>query len=263
MTKIIGVSGAKRSGKTTTANFLHGYVLKDKEIIRDFSILDTGELVVNTVYLDPDGNPVEDKGVLDLTQQSEAFLGFAAERIWPHIKLYNFADALKELCVSLFGLSYAQVYGNDKNSLTNLRWENMPGVVTDPIEDGESNDLEKWGLIQYEAGPMTAREVMQFVGTEVFRRMHEPVWTDLVMNQIKADAPEIAVIADCRFDNEAAAIKKENGILIGLLRKPEEDGHASEKGVTIPFDLTIDNRGMSISETNTAVLMGLRQLGVL
>lgn len=72
---------------------------------------------------------------------------WAAENLWPFIKHYSFAGALKEICNGLFDLDNAQCYGTDqeKNTLTWFRWQDMPGYEGD------------------EEGRMTAREFMQFL----------------------------------------------------------------------------------------------------
>ena len=36
--KIVGIAGKKQSGKNTTANILHGLVLKEEELIQDYNI---------------------------------------------------------------------------------------------------------------------------------------------------------------------------------------------------------------------------------
>jgi len=48
--------------------------------------------------------------------------------------IYSFADPLKkDVCINILGLTERQCYGTDadKNTLTNLRWENMPCFGTD------------------------------------------------------------------------------------------------------------------------------------
>jgi hypothetical protein len=111
---------------------------------------------------------------------------------------------------------------------------------------------------------MTAREVLQFVGTEIFRKMYQPVWTEMLMNTIKLEEPGIAVIADCRFDNEAQAIKDNGGIVIRLTRNTEKDDHISEDGFGDwdNFDLTIDNAKMKISKTHEVLLEFLTHRGI-
>lgn len=272
MTRIICLAGAKESGKTTSANFLHGHLLKLNEVIREYEITKAGELSVNTHYI-KDGEVKEDMGVLDLSRKDDLYVQYADKMIWPYVKMYNFADALKELCITMFDISHEQAYGSYKNSLTKLRWENMPGVITpedakslflkydEPIRD---EDLTEMGLLIHKPGFMTAREVLQFVGTDIFRRMYEPVWVNLLMNKIKIDSPLVAVIADCRFDNEAQAVKDADGIIVRLTRRPTRDNHASEDGFKefSDFDLVLDNESLDIKTANQQLLDFLVQRGV-
>ena len=275
MTQIVCLAGAKESGKTTAANFLHGHLLKLNEVIREYEMTKAGELRVNTHYM-KDGEVKEDMGVLDLSRKDDLYTQYADQMIWPYVKMYNFADALKELCVTMFDISHEQAYGTYKNSLTKLKWENMPGVITP--RDAE-NFLSKLGYspepeilseifdgiaIIHKPGFMTAREVLQFVGTDIFRRMYEPIWVNLLMNKIKMDSPLVAVIADCRFDNEARAVKEEGGILVYLTRRPSEDSHSSEDGFSTfrDFNKTIDNKKLNIAASNQELLDFLIMSGV-
>jgi hypothetical protein len=264
MTQIICLAGAKESGKTTSANFLHGHLLKLNEVIKEYEITKAGELKVNTHYI-KDGEVKEDMGVLDLSRKDDLFVQYADQRIWPYVKMYNFADALKELCITMFDISHEQAYGSYKNSLTKLKWENMPGVVTPEkakslFSNGgggyDEQHLLEHGIMLHKPGFMTAREVLQFVGTDIFRRMYEPVWVRLLMNKIKLDSPLVAVIADCRFDNEAKAVKDEGGIIVRLTRRPTRDNHASEDGFKefTSFDLVLDNEVLDIKDANQQLL---------
>jgi hypothetical protein len=288
MTQIIAIAGKKQAGKNTAANFLHGHVLKLNEVIKDYRIDDKGLLYVDTQYIDRSGEVQQENGLLDLTSLDPQFAGWASQKMWPHIKLYSFADALKEICVSLFGLTYEQAYGSYKNSATKLLWEKMPGVITPEKaeelaytlsgersrfavrEATEKEDIENLSklfdgiAIVHKPGRMTAREVLQFVGTEVFRKMYEPVWTELLMNTIKLENPRIAVISDCRFANEAQAVKEKGGRVILLTRNTEKDTHISEDGFGDwnEFDLTIDNSKLKIKETHEALLNYLTGIGI-
>lgn len=272
MTQIVCLAGAKESGKTTAANFLHGHLLKLNEVIREYDITKAGELKVNTHYIQ-DGEVKEDMGVLDLSRKDDLYVQYADKMIWPYVKMYNFADALKELCITMFDISHEQAYGSYKNSLTKLKWENMPGVITP--EDAKSlflkydepprdEDFTEIGLLVHKPGFMTAREVLQFVGTDIFRRMYEPVWVNLLMNKIKMDSPLVAVNADCRFDNEAKAVKDEGGTIVRLTRRPTRDNHASEDGFKefTDFDLIIDNEELDIKSANQQLLEFLVQKGI-
>lgn len=269
MTVILGISGKKQSGKNTTANFLHGHVLKLNEVIKDYEITDNGELKVNTTYL-KDGEIKEDMGVLDLCRKDELYMKYADGAIWPYIKLYHFADALKEVCTAMFGLTYEQVYGNMKHTRTRLKWENMPGTIVPETaarlcpEDKDWQQLLEAGITVRKPAYMTSREVMQFLGTEIFRKIDDNIWINLMMEKIKADSPLIAVVADVRFANEALAIKEADGILINLTRVVEDDSHASETGLDdfTDFDLVVDNKDLSIKSCNDRVLEFLSKKGI-
>ena len=65
-----------------------------------------------------------------------------------------------------------QVYGNDaeKNTKTIFRWEEMPGVVTDKVlarQKAIKSLISKGTLKYHKPGRMSAREFLQFFGTDV------------------------------------------------------------------------------------------------
>ena len=225
-TKILGFSGRKQSGKNTAANYLLGLFMKNVELIEDFKVNTRGQLEVTDIL----GN-TEYAGVFDLNDKSEAMRSFRAEYLDSLIRIYSFADLLKEISMVMFGLSYEQCYGTDeqKNTYTNLDWENMPGVTTveppekpTPVTGRMGKYYEKLasGLVYHPPGPMTAREVMQFIGTEIGRKMYNNVWVEATIRRIKNDAPLMAVICDTRFPNEVNGIIQNGGHVIRLLRDP-------------------------------------------
>lgn len=279
MTKIVAVNGKKQSGKTTLSNYLHGHEMKRHDVIEKFFVSPEGKLIVNSAFHDDNGKELQEMGVLELDQQTEEFYQYASRRIWPLIRAYNFADPLKEMCVMLFNIPPECVYGTDeeKNQIQeHLLWENMPGIRT-PIEwsifeggvnaffDAKYYDMgicpEDIGLA-INKGPMTAREFMQFMGTDVMRKIYEPIWIENCFKRIEEDSPEIAVIGDCRFVNEIQAVQKIGGKVIRLTRSLYESKHKSEIDADnyIGFDEIIDNQNMSIEESCDSfkkILVGL------
>lgn len=253
MTKIIAISGKKQSGKTTSMNYIHGCLMKQNLVVENFRINDQGNLVVSALFRNEDGSIKKDMGVLDILSRTPEFEAYASRFIWPIVKGYNFADSLKDLCMGLLGLTYEQCYGTDeqKNSLTKLRWENMPGFLSKDEADimiSKCSDREC---------RMTAREVLQYVGTDIFRRMYESVWTDSVLNEIEQDQPEVAVIGDCRYLNEVEAVKSRGGLVVRLTRDSGSgDSHCSEIDLDSydGFDYIIDNKNLSIEESNNRLL---------
>ena len=59
MQHILGISGSKQSGKTTCANYLHGYQMRFHDVIEKFLMNERGEIIVNTMSLDEKGEEVE------------------------------------------------------------------------------------------------------------------------------------------------------------------------------------------------------------
>ena len=275
--KILGFCGKKQSGKNTSSNYILGVFLEALEICREFKITPKGELWVSDIF----GN-TEYAGILDLNCNSIATKTFAEEHIYPFVKLYSFADLLKKnVCIDILGLSYEQCFGsdNDKKTLTNIKWEDMPGVICDKEEYIEHVDAESKSIIgrlgsyyeksnkfiYHESGPMTAREVMQFVGTEVFRKMYNNVWVDATIRQIEKDSPSMAIITDVRFPNEVNGIINcqdfssiMTGKVIRLTRNVyPEDKHPSEIALDSYnesfYSHVINNQEMSIQEQNKHV----------
>lgn len=268
--KVLGFSGKKQSGKNTGANFVLGIWMRALSIIEDFKITKKGELWVSDIF----GND-EYKGIFDINRNTDAMQDFASEHIYPFVKLYSFADLLKKhVCIDILGLTYEQCYGTDdeKNLKTHLRWEDMPGVITECTPDfSDDEEFEKFGgrlgpyykilrdgTIYHRPGFMTAREVMQFVGTGIIRKMYKNVWVDATMRKIQKDAPTMAIITDVRFQNEVegiiSATEPMNGKVIRLTRDiyKGQDTHPSEVDLDNynKFSATIDNDNMTITEQN-------------
>ena len=161
-------------------------------------------------------------------------------------KIYNFADPLKQLCIDIFGLTYNQCYGTDedKNESVDCCW---PGTDS----------------------KMTSREVLQYVGTDVFRSMQHNVWSSATIRLIDKEQPDIALIADCRFPNEVEAVKNAGGVVIKLNRNLYESTHASETALDdinydqSNFDIVIANLEGSIEEKNNIIKNFLTHKGIL
>jgi len=124
-----------------------------------------------------------------------------------------FADALKRLCVEFLGLSETDV----------------------STQEGKASFNEFWG--------MTNREVLQRVGTDAMRNgFCRDVWVRIAELGIRKalGAGRRVVVTDCRFDNEAALVRRMGGVVLRVER-PAGSGaaltsaassHASERGVS-------------------------------
>lgn len=187
-------------------------------------------------------------------------------------EIKKFAYKLKESASLLTGIPISNFEDQDFKK-TNLgpEWES---VFIRQTGDGIDNTLGPFTSVQdanhfLEAGilnhpnisnelqihHMTVRDLLQKLGTDALRNnLHTNVWinalfadytcthTDQVPNGIDCDK---WLITDCRFPNEALAIKERNGIVIRVTRPGEEVGeHASETALdNWLFDIVITNDG--------------------
>ena len=184
------------------------------------------------------------------------------QSIGPFCKIYALADALKRTAIDVLGLEEDKVYGtdSDKQEVTHLLWEDMPGVTDDGSVDLDT--MAKLGMTYHIPGNMTIREVLQYMGTEVFRKMYDTVWVDTLLRRIKREQPEVALICDVRFENETSILKEAGATILGLDRDifESKDTHASEQ---INFDLcdvVIKNHSMNIEEQCASIYQAISRL---
>lgn len=140
----------------------------------------------------------------------------------------------------------------------------------------------------------TIRQVLQVVGTDMFRGLWDNCWINAFLVQVakyRSSGVRNIVIPDIRFPNEVEAVQALGGTVIRLQRAPFEgtDQHSSETALDATplrkggihfyvagpclmehswmpssgFDVTIDNRSMSIPDQNEAVLRLVRECGLL
>jgi hypothetical protein len=275
MTNIIAFAGKKQSGKSTCANFLHGYQMRSQGIISDFGLSKQGKLLVQSEEMKNE-NEIEQKlAMIDVNRKDYEFAEWAAYSMWPFVKNYSFAEPLKQLVLNLFNVPEECMYGTDeqKNQLQeHLLWENMPGVMT-PLEWSRRqggvlagyNQHPEFFDIKLNEGPMTAREFLQYLGTDVMRKMYEPIWVKYCIDSIQSEESLIATIDDVRFLNELEAVQKVGGKVIYLDRNNDsKDGHSSENELCNhldKFDAVIDNSNMPILDTSMEVMKLIEKWG--
>lgn len=116
----------------------------------------------------------------------------------------------------------------------------------------------------------TYRELMQKLGTEVFRKtVHERIWIDLLMSQydkaVMDGKPEDWLITDVRFKDEADSVNGRSGTLIRVHKNTDiKENHQSELDLDdYPwFQYELDNNG-TIEELVVQVRDVMRKEGIL
>ena len=274
--KVLCLSGKKASGKNTASNAIHCAILADilrpdtnTQLVSYAKLNDKGQIVVPA-----DMNGEIKEGILDLSYPPvQAFLNeMGVDRI---IKQYSFADPLKQFCINVLGLSWESCYGTNeqKDQPTHLKWEDMPGVVTKStaknlrITNSSNADLikqkcENINCIYHEEGFMSGREVLQWFGSNICRKIYGPCWIKATIKMLQTEQPELAIITDARFINEIEAIQAIGGKVLRLLRNPHgADLHISELELDDynKFDYVLDNSSMTIEEQTKEITRILTQ----
>lgn len=185
-----------------------------------------------------------------------------------------FADKLKEICGEMFGLSYEDMNTEEgKSRNTELRCLTCPlcksvnchEVKLEREVKAECRSCNAVGELPSFKGFWTPRMILQYIGTEGFRRVDSGVWVRhalakaasyLAGNEKGAThkhRPQYVFITDCRFRSEMAGVVAAGGE-VWRIRRPETDvvqtglaKHASETEMdTIPdgeFHRVIVNDG--------------------
>jgi hypothetical protein len=176
-------------------------------------------------------------------------------------KIYPFADSLKHICTNVLGLEYNQCWGenSDKNTPTRFKWSDLPIGTT---------DLAKLLQNRYNVKSddyMTARDVMQVFGTNIFRSFYKDCWVQATIKKIKEENLDFALISDARFPNEIDYATFYGPIVIQLTRNALDNKHESETALdnysfaNIKKFHKIINDEMSMDEKNNAIKKVLEQ----
>tara|TARA_Y100000310_G_C20678691_1_gene814581 strand:- start:904 stop:1767 length:864 start_codon:yes stop_codon:yes gene_type:complete len=268
---IIGVSGKKQSGKSSFCNYFQAqkWMMYNRQGEFKFSVNRDGSIAWSRRTLKDAWGPESSRYNPDdwIWEESDP-----PRNLDDTCKIYSFADSLKQkICIEILGLTYEQCYGTDeqKNSLTEYKWDNL----SQGIRMKYSNKSEaQYKLVPMEFGGMerlfddiklprtgfmAAREIMQVVGTDIFRnQFSQMIWVNATLRAIKADKPDVAIIGDVRFKSELQSIADNNGHIVRLLRKVSDDKHSSEIDLddvdfsTFDKCKVIDNTDMSIYDKN-------------
>lgn len=253
MTKIIAIGGKKKSGKGLAGTYLSGLILSSRGAIPDFKL-----------------NVNNDDHCLDIVNgKKNTHINNIDTKT---VKIYGFADKLKEICASIFNIEPSLLAGNEekKNSKTHIKWRDVPGIITDQeyynkLIDWQKRAHRKYGRRKFGELPssiqfkqddyVTVRELLQYFGSDICRSMYSYCWSDALKQQIKHDNPEFAIVVDLRFDNEFFSLKSDSSVKclsILLMRdiNNNQDKHKSENGFSpdLPWDIKIDNRANTAPE---------------
>ena len=251
---IIGINGRVGSGKDTVGRIIQ-YLIRDKQndgFSDNVKLEETLKLTIS----DPFNSGWEiKKYAAKLKQRASILTGIPVEKFedqefkktlmpaeWEqlipstkkNVKFKDLSKALEEGCI--FDSTTAPLCGLSSSSSSAIFTR-----VTVPEK------LQKY----------TVRGFLQRLGTEAIRDgIHPNTWVNALMADYNPEGfwPEAAwktkipnwIITDCRFPNEAQAIKDRGGLVIRVTRPGENlaDLHPSETSLdSWTFDFVLDNSG--------------------
>ena len=133
----------------------------------------------------------------------------------------------------------------------------LSGCTREQLEDYDfkENELVPDYLRPYclNAEKPTFRAFLQHFGSEVMRGVNDNIWIDCTLSN--ASEAKGLIISDCRFPNEAKAVKERGGVVIKVVRPDAkaEDSHQSETLIdeigadyTLWNDATLENLVLNV-----------------
>ena len=165
---------------------------------------------------------------------------------------FAFAKPLKDLVHNVYGISNELLWGTDKQkeTLTHILWDGFhPDIRLKYFNESQSSeDFPYSDEPLPRSGPMTVRELLQVLGTDVFReQVYQNTWAEAPFRQDWKEN-DLVLIPDCRFPNEWHLTLMNDGTVIRLERdrseKMESDTHKSETALdTTEFQFAYRNNG--------------------
>jgi hypothetical protein len=142
-----------------------------------------------------------------------------------------FASPLKQFVVDYLGVPQGLPWGsNDDKDVIMGNW----GDFFNPEICNNSGSLP--------GDPVNVRELLQVLGTDVFRNVHESFWVNVFKSRVASGkfdevrgegSPAVVFITDMRFGNEVDEVNKMGGMTIKLDRNMFSDEHKSESSVDL------------------------------
>lgn len=152
-------------------------------------------------------------------------------------KVVSFADKLKDVTCVLTGCTRENLEDYD-------------------FKEGQLIPKYLWAYCG-DAEIPTYRAFLQHFGSEVMRGVNDNIWIDCTLS----NCGENCIVSDCRFPNEAKAIKERGGIVIKVVRPDAKanDSHQSETRIDeiVPDIIIENNSDLKALQGNVSALVEL------
>ena len=232
----IGLNGLAGSGKDTVAKMLKTILSKQWESLEE----------CKTYYFSRYTNPTQ-----------SATFPQSSDDIDSPVMCIAYADQLKEICSTIFGIPVQRFYQNksnawicinDKFQYTEIKPQDG-NILTaeeyyyDLSEISENSDIKYW---------MSLREILVYVGTYVLQQsINKQVFVNIVRNKIREEQHknhnlQYIIVTDHRFVHELEYIHENHGITITINRNSVQQlDNIAEHDLDDEedYDYIIDNSG--------------------
>ncbi len=173
-----------------------------------------------------------------------------------------FATPIKNFCHDTFGIPMEDLESQaGKLKPTHLRWSDLSTSLSEQLQKGyyqqSGTDYEYMHWVPSNEF-ITIRELLQIIGTEVFREgFYGPIWAEapfLKRHTIPALGQDIVAdvvfITDCRFPNEVEEATKHNSLLVRVVRLDVEDDGDTHISETALDNYTWAPEELAVAHTN-------------
>lgn len=185
-------------------------------------------------------------------------------------EVLHFADALKEEVAEYFGWSEDNKNVLAKDIITQKNWgrvKSSGGWRVYHEEDGWF--LPAAGIFHEKHGdiPFGNASLLQWWGTEFRRYQDNDYWVKRIVEKISNGGFKDTVVCDMRFPNEAAAIKKLNGLTVRVCRMtPTGQFVATDRDPNHPSEIALNEYPFDhtefISDHDTYIPLSIPRLGI-
>ena len=202
----IGLNGLAGSGKDTVAKILN-IILKES-----WSSYEMAKTYYDNFYTKPNASTSYYEKI---KEKNSSIICLA------------FADQLKRICADIFGIPLKCFYFNKSTAWICIN-KDFQYTEIRPEENVVSCEEYYYNLDQYKNSDrkywMSLRDILVYIGTYVLQAdLNKKVFINTIENQIKNnllnnDNLKYVILTDVRFIHELDYIRKNNGIMINIIR---------------------------------------------
>ena len=202
----IGLNGLAGSGKDTVAKILN-IILKES-----WSSYEMAKTYYDNFYTKPNASASYYEKI---KEKNSSIICLA------------FADQLKRICADIFGIPLKCFYFNKSTAWICIN-KDFQYTEIRPEENVVSCEEYYYNLDQYKNSDrkywMSLRDILVYIGTYVLQAdLNKKVFINTIENQIKNnllnnDNLKYVILTDVRFIHELDYIRKNNGIMINIIR---------------------------------------------